>query len=105
MAFLDILNSDSDRKALISVIDTATLDLTSKIVPALQLAGDEMVDRALAGIKDVLAQANTDAVADYKQIAMGLQGEIADLRATLAAVLNRLDGAKLTLTLGTPKGA
>ena len=91
MSFLDALNTGKDREALESVIDHAAQVLADKIVPAIQVAGDEMVDRLAAKAELIIAEVNADLSADL----VALKAEITALR----ALFERLDGAAVTLKL------
>src|SRR5882724_284611 len=103
MSFLYVLDSSKDAEKVKALIEEASTVLTGKIVPAIQAAGDEMVDRLAERIKEVVADANTKAMEDWKAISADLA---TDLRATLGeltALLSRLDGAQVTVKLGESK--
>lgn len=103
MSLFDVLNTDKDSQALNAVIDHAVQALTAQIVPAIQAAGDEMVDRLGVKVSEIVSQVNHDAMSDWYQIVGAVHGEIGQLRAELALIrvlLERLDGANVTLRLG-----
>lgn len=95
MSWIDSLG-DKEKVALNAVIDHAAQSLTSQIVPAIRAAGDEMVDRGAKSAEAILARANADVLADVNTIIGDLRAELAALR----ALLERLDGANVTLRLG-----
>jgi hypothetical protein len=92
MSLFDVLNTDKDRQALDAVIDHAAQALTDKIVPAIQKAESAVISQAQAAISADLMTA----IGALNATAAGIHAELAALR----ALLDRLDGASVTLKLG-----
>lgn len=64
------------------------------------------ITQVVAGLKDVLAQANTDAAAREAQLFAGVTQAIGDVKNVVtpfADLAGRLDGAKIVVQLGDKK--